>query len=403
MVRILEDYRDIVGVEAIYRIHEVARRLYGRHVVHINSTFQGGGVAEILSALVPLMNDVGVETGWRILHGHPDFFSVTKKFHNALQGDRISLSPIKQRLHVETNERFSIFTHINHDCIIVHDPQPLPLVTCYHKRQPWVWRCHVDLSNPDEQLWKYLSRFVLRYDRVVVSLDRYRRPDLPVPQAVIRPAIDPLSPKNVDVPDTALRKALTKFRVPLDKPLVVQISRFDKWKDPLGVIEAIKRVRQAFDCRLVLCGSMATDDPEGNAVYEQARRRAAELIDSGDVILLTAENNILVNALQRAAAVVVQNSRREGFGLTVTEALWKARPVVATNVGGIALQIEDGVTGRLVEPNDPETLAASILELLQDPERAKELGERGRQRVREEFLITRLLLDYLQLLEELLG
>jgi len=396
-------YRGIVGDEVIAEIYRKARTLYGMRVLHINSTYYGGGVAEILDSFVPLMNDVGVEVDWRTLRGTPDFFNITKKFHNALQGDSLNLTEIKKKLYIQTNEDFSTYCHITHDCVVVHDPQPLPLIRFYRKRQPWLWRCHVDLSNPHPQLWEFLKEFVLRYDLVIVTAEQYKKPRLPVEQRVVQPAIDPLSPKNLDIPERTVAKHFRKFGITLDKPLIVQISRFDKWKDPEGVIEVFKLVRQEVDCRLVLCGSMATDDPEGQQIYDRVRRRANHLIRRGDVILVTSENHILVNALQRKAAVVVQKSLREGFGLTVTEALWKGKPVVASRVGGIPLQIVDGTNGFLVDPRDTEGFAERIVRILRDPELARYLGEEGRQVVKERFLITRLILDSLDLFLELCG
>jgi len=397
----IDAYRDVVGDEVIAQIYRKARALYGLRALHINSTYYGGGVAEILDSFVPLMNDVGVEMDWRTLRGTPDFFNITKKFHNALQGDSLNLTEIKKKVYIQTNEDFSTYCHITHDCVVVHDPQPLPLIRFYRKRQPWVWRCHVDFSNPHPQLWEFLKEFVLRYDLVVVTAEQYKKPRLPVEQRVVHPAIDPLSPKNRDIPERTVAKHFRKFGITLDKPLIVQISRFDKWKDPEGVIEVFKLVRQEVDCRLVLCGSMATDDPEGQQVYDRVRRRANHLIRQGDVILVASENHILVNALQRKAAVVLQKSLREGFGLTVTEALWKGKPVVASRVGGIPLQIADGTNGFLVDPRDTEGFAERIVRVLRDPELAHHLGEEGRRTVRERFLITRLMLDYLDLLLEL--
>jgi len=332
-MRRLEDYRGIVGDEVLHNIYKKARKLYGRHILHINSTYQGGGVAEMLHSLVPLMNDVGVDAGWRILYGNADFFTITKKFHDALQGKKIHLTKMKKDLYIQANEYFSLYTHIQHDCVVVHDPQPLPLISFYKRRQPWIWRCHVDLSSPAEDIWDFLKGFILKYDIVVVSNEKYKRSDLPVEQRVICPAIDPLSSKNKEISATTIAKALNKFGVPTDKPLVVQISRFDRWKDPEGVLDVFKLVREEVDCRLVLCGNMATDDPDGWVVYDKVRRKAKKLVDNGDVILITSENNILVNALQRSASVVVQKSLREGFGLVITEALWKGKPVVASNVG----------------------------------------------------------------------
>jgi len=398
----LDGYRAIVGDKVISEIYRKAKRLYGIRVLHINSTYYGGGVVEMLSSLIPLMNSIGIEMDWRILRGTPDFFTITKKFHNALQGDPINLTEIKKRIYIQTNEEFSSYCHIDHDCVIIHDPQPLPLIKFYKKRQPWIWRCHIDISNPNEQLWEFLKGFILRYDAVIISSEKYRREDLPVEQRVIHPAIDPLSPKNMEISLEIVHKYLRKFGIPTDKPLIVQISRFDKWKDPEGVIEIFKLVKEKVDCRLVLCGSMATDDPEGWTVYERVRRKARRLIERKEVLLITSENNILVNALQRSSAVVIQKSIKEGFGLTVTEALWKEKPVVASNVGGIPAQIENGVNGFLANPYDIEGFADRIVQILTNPSLAREVGKRGREVVRKKFLITRLLLDYLELLNDII-
>lgn len=401
MRRSVEDYREIVGDEVISEIHRRARKLYGKHILHVNSTYQGGGVAEMLSSLIPLMNDVGMDVGWVILHGEPDFFTVTKKFHNALHGERINLSEMKKGLYIMTNEDFSVYTHIHHDCVIVHDPQPLPLIKFYKKQRPWIWRCHVDLSNPNEEVWEFLKTYILRYDMVIVSNEKYRRKDLTVEQRVIYPAIDPLLPKNIEISEGVISKYLDKFDISTDKPLITQISRFDKWKDPEGVIEAFKLVKEKIDCRLVLCGDMATDDPEGSEIYSRVWRKAGDLIRKGDVMLITAGHDILVNALQRSSAVIIQKSLREGFGLTVTEALWKGKPVVASNVGGIPLQIADGENGFLVEPYDTKGFADRIIKILRNPDLAEEMGKKSKEIVRNNFLITRLLLDYLDLLNEI--
>jgi trehalose synthase len=397
----LSDYRDIVGDEVIYSLCRKARSLYGKHILHLNSTYQGGGVAEMLVSLLPVMNDIGIDAGWRILHGHPDFFTVTKKFHNALQGEPVNLTSLKKRLYVQASEEFSVFTHIHHDYVFIHDPQPLPLIKFYKKRQPWVWRCHVDLTNPHPGLWEYLKQFILRYDIVIVSNEKYVKKDLPVDHRVIYPAIDPISPKNKELSEKDVATSFKKFGIPADKPIVAQVSRFDKHKDPEGVINVYKKVKENVDCRLVLCGSMAADDPEGLKIYETLERKARRLIEQKDVILTTVENDILVNALQRSAAVVVQKSLKEGFGLTVTEAQWKGKPVVASRVGGIPVQIKDGFNGFLVEAGDEDGFADRIVRVLQDPDLGRTLGESGRNSVRENFLITRLLGDYLDLLNDL--
>ncbi len=398
----LSDYRKIVGDKVISEIYKRARKLYGRRILQINSTYLGGGVAEILNSLAPLMNDVGIDAGWRIIRGTPDLFSITKKFHNALQGDPINLTEIKKKLYIQSNEDFSMYTHINHDCVIINDPQPLPLIQFYKKRQPWIWRCHVDLSNPNEILWEFLKGFILRYDIVIVSNKKYQKEDLPLEQRIFHPVIDPLTPKNMDISNKDTLKYLKKFGVKIDKPLITQISRFDKWKDPEGVIEVFKLVKEKIDCRLVLCGSMAHDDPEGIKIYQKVSQKVDNLIKKGDVLLITSENNILVNALQRSSSVILQKSIKEGFGLTVTEALWKETPVVASNVGGIPLQIEDGENGFLADPYDKKGFADRIIEILKYPDLAKEFGKRGKELVKNNFLITRLLSDYLNLLNDLL-
>ena len=401
-MRSLDDYRNVVGEEVISSIYRKARTLYDLKVININSTFYGGGVAEILNALVPLMNDAGVYADWRILRGTPDFFDITKKFHNGLQGDSVNLTQIKKNLYTQASQTFASYCHMEDDCVIIHDPQPLPLIKFFRKRQPWVWRCHIDLSDPNLKLWEYLKSFILRYDMVIISNPGYRREDLPVFQRVMYPAIDPLSSKNMDVNGKMVEKYLEKFGVPRDKPLICQISRFDKWKDPSGVVEIYEKVRRKVDCRLVLCGSMAADDPEGRQIYDRVVKRANSLIQAGEVILITSENNILVNVLQRSSAVVIQKSTKEGFGLTVSEALWKEKPVVASSVGGISLQIRDGETGFLLDPQDTNGFVDRTVELLQHPALGEELGKRAKEAVREKFLITRLLSDYIDLLNDIM-
>ena len=400
-MRSLDDYSEIVGDEVLSSIYRKARKLTGKHVLHINATYQGGGVAEILGSVVVLMNDIGIDTGWRILHGPHDFFAITKKFHNALQGEPINLTEIKKRLYIRANEDFSVFTHIDHDYVIVHDPQPLPLIKYYAKKQPWIWRCHVDLSTSNNAVWDFLKKFILRYDMVIISSEKYKRKDLPVEQRIIHPAIDPLTPKNMEISQADISKYLKKFGIPRDKPIITQISRFDKWKDPEGVIQVFKLVKKKVDCRLVLCGSMAADDPEGWMIYERVERKAKDWIENKDIILITSENSILVNALQRTSAVIIQKSTREGFGLTVTEALWKGTPVVTSNIGGIPLQIIDGENGFLVEARDKKGFAERIIQLLEKPDLAQEMGKKGKEIVRKNFLITRIISDYLDLLNDM--
>jgi trehalose synthase len=396
--RTLEEHRGVVGDAVIASIRERADALAGTKILHVNSTYQSGGVAEMILSLVPLLNDVGVETEWKILEGDHDFFTITKNFHNGLQGEPHTFPDAEKSLYLRTSEEFAPLLGAGHDCVIIHDPQPLPLIAFAEKEQPWIWRCHVDLSNPDESLWSFLQPFVERYDRMIISHDAYRRPQLAIGQTICHPAIDPLSEKNREMDADEIARLLAAHAIPTDKPLITQISRFDKWKDPAGVVEVFRLVRRHRDCRLVLCGSMAPDDPEGWTIYAGVEAAAADLIATGDVILITEENNSLVNALQRASAVILQKSLREGFGLTVTEALWKERPVVASRIGGIPLQITDGETGYLVEPHDTGGFAGRVLAILDNPAESAVMGSRGREYVREHFLITRLLSDYLALL-----
>ena len=402
-MRAIDEYRSIVGDKVISDIVKMAKNLYGLRVLHINSTYYGGGVAEMLYSLIPLMNDVGVSVDWRILRGTPEFFTITKKFHNAIQGDPINLSDIKKTLYIQNNQDFASYCQIDADCVIIHDPQPLPLIRFYKRKQPWIWRCHVDLSRPNPQLWDYLKGFILRYDRVIVSDCRYMKEDLPMDYSVIHPVIDPLSSKNKEISKDLIIRTLKKYAVPTDKPILTQISRFDKWKDPANVIEMFKLVKARIDCRLVLCGSMAADDPEGIQIYQKILQRANNHVAKRDVILLTVEDNILVNALQRISSVVIQKSIREGFGLTVTEALWKEKPVVASNVGGIPLQMVDGETGYLIDPTDIKIGAARVISILENPAEAKRLGTNGREMVLKKFLITRHLYDDLKMLNDLFG
>ncbi|MFQ6077796.1 MAG: glycosyltransferase [Thermodesulfobacteriota bacterium] len=400
-MRNLDDYREIVGDEVISAIYRKARRLCGNRILHINSTYYGGGVAEVLDSLVPLMNNVGIEADWRIIHGTPDLFTITKKFHNALQGDSINLSAIKKHLYVGANEAFSTYCHIEHDCVIIHDPQPLPLIRFYRKRQPWVWRCHIDLTNPNKRLWEFIKGFMLKYDMVIFSSEKYKKEDLPVEQRVIVPSIDPLSLKNKELSEKDISRYVKKAGIPTDKPVITQVSRMDPWKDPEGLLEIFKRVKEKVDCRLVYCYDMALDDPEATNVYFKVYRKAKKFIERGEVLFVIGRNQIVVNSIQRFSNLLVQNSIREGFCLAVTEALWKGKPIVATNVGGIPLQIRNGEEGFLVEPHNREQFAERIIEILKNPSLAKEMGYKGKEKVRKNFLVTRLLSDYLDLLNDI--
>lgn len=385
----LEDYKKFVGKDVIERIREKARPLQGLHVVHVNSTYYGGGVAELLSSLTLLMNNVGIKTGWRMIQGTPDFFSITKKMHNALQGGKINLSRRKKKIYEEEVYMNSVRNHLDHDIVIIHDPQPLPMIEHYKKRGPWVWRCHVDLSNPAKELWEYLAPFIERYDAVIVSIREYRQ-KLKTPQLFFMPAIDPFSILNRRLTEKDMNERLKYYDIPTDLPLIVQISRFDKWKDPEGVIKAFKKACREIDARLVLLGNVALDDPEGGDVFQKLLKH-----QNDQIRIISAQDTALVNALQSKAAVVLQKSIREGFGLTVSEAMWKKAPVIGGNVGGIRYQIKDGVNGFLV--SSINEASERIVELVKNEKKRKKMGHRARETVKKKFLMIRLLEQYLDL------
>lgn len=386
----VEDYEQFVGAETIDRVLRKAEPLEDLHITHVNSTYYGGGVAVLLSSLALLMNSLGIETGWRVLQGSPDFFSVTKKMHNALQGGEINLTEQKKRIYESVVHENAIRNHLDHDRVIIHDPQALPMVTHYRKRGPWIWRCHIDMTSPHQELWDYLAPYAEHYDAVILSLDEYAQ-RINTPQVVFMPAIDPFSITNKPLSEAEIQERLDRYDIPTDLPLVTQISRFDKWKDPEGVIEAFKIARQEVDATLVLLGNIATDDPEGERVYQS-------LLDCREerIIILTKEDTALVNALQRRSAVVLQKSLREGFGLTVTEAMWKGAPVVGGDVGGIRYQIQDGENGFLV--SSVKEAAARIVQLVKDRELREQMGQKARETVKSNFLMVRLLEQYLDLL-----
>jgi trehalose synthase len=386
----IEDYEPLVGAETIERIQKKAKSLHHLHVANVNSTYYGGGVAELLTSFTLLMNSVGIKTGWRVIQGAPDFFSITKKMHNALQGGEINLSDRKMKIYEEIIYENAIRNHLDqHNMVIVHDPQPLPMINHYKKNGPWIWRCHVDLTNANRELWSYLVPFVEKYDAVIFSIKDYKQ-RLKTPQLFFMPAIDPFSILNRPMSEKEIKDRFDHYEIPTDLPLVVQISRFDRWKDPQGVIEAFKMARGEVDATLVLLGNVATDDPEGAEVYES-------LLDCREerIIILSHQDTALVNALQRKATVVLQKSIREGFGLTVAEAMWKGTPVIGGNVGGIRHQIRDGVSGFLV--SSPEEAAKRMVQLIKDKKLRKRMGEKAKETVRRKFLLTRYLEQYLDL------
>lgn len=393
-------YEKIVGTEVIKELEEAAQGIKGLSLLHINSTAVGGGVAEMLRTLIPLFNDLGVNARWEVIEGNPLFFQITKSIHNALQGEKVELNEEMQREYERVNRGNAKRLDFAADVIVDHDPQPLPLISYCKKEVPWVWRCHIDLSAPNEEAWKRLKPYVLRYDAVVVSSESFKKADLPVKTYVIPPAIDPFSPINRPLTPDEVSSKLTEYGIPQDKPLIVQVSRFDKWKDPVGVLEVFSRVKKEADARLVMLGNMASDDPEGPTIYSEVMKKANGM---ADVHLITKTDPLLVNALQRAATVVLQISLKEGFGLTVSEALWKGTPVVASQVGGIPLQIEDGKMGFLTAPRDYQSMSARVLDILNDPDFRARLGATGREHVRKKFLMPRLIHDWLNLIREIVS
>jgi trehalose synthase len=390
----LDDYVAVIGEPAVAEIRALARRLEGRQVCMVNSTAVGGGVAELLNRLVPLLADVGIPVRWEVMRGGDEFFGVTKAMHNALHGAPAEITPAMLELFLEVNAQNGASLDLAADLVVIHDPQPVALVRTRPGRSGrWVWRCHVDVSRPRAEVWDFLRQFVEQYDASVFSAPEFTQV-LPITQYMIHPAIDPLAEKNRDMSATESKEILHRLGIRDDRPIVTQVSRFDRLKDPVGVIRAYQLARRTVDCQLVLAGGGATDDPEGALVLEEVRRAA-----DGDPLIHILElppfSDREINALQRASAVVVQKSLREGFGLTVTEALWKRRPVIASAVGGIPLQVVHNLTGLLV--HSVEGTAHRIRTLLRDPEFARRLGENGHEYVKTRFLTTSNLRHWLAL------
>ena len=389
----IDDYVSIVGEAAVAELKQLATHLEGKSIQNINSTSVGGGVAEILTRIVPLLKQLGVDARWDVIKGDERFFSITKKFHNALHGVPETIA----------DDDFAYFTQINRhnaeemqfaDVVFIHDPQPVALI---EKRNTlgknWLWRCHIDFSKPDPRVWKFLQQYIESYDTAVFSAPSFAR-KLMIPQVLISPSIDPLSDKNKDLPEETIASVFEQFGIDRSRPIVTQISRFDYLKDPLGVIKAYKLAKKRVDTQLVLAGGGATDDPEGPAIMAQVQEEAAKDKDIF-VLFLPPSSDVEINALQRGSTIVLQKSLREGFGLTVSEALWKAKPTIAGAVGGIPLQIAHKYSGILT--HSIEGTAHWIKQLINEPEFAARLGVNGREHIRNNFLITRHLKDYLLL------
>lgn len=403
----LDDYADSVEPGTIERIRELAEPLQGARVLHVNATAYGGGVAELLATHVPLLRDIGLAPEWQVMHGSEEFFSITKSVHNALQGADVEWTAAKEQAYQARVLDNALLVEGEWDFVVMHDPQPAALRHFVRGRPidrpdtKWVWRCHIDLTDANPTVWDFYRPFVEQYDASVWTMQGFVPESLEMERVVIAPpCIDPLSVKNLDLPPMLVRELCRSYNIDAHRPIMCQVSRFDPWKDPIGVIEAFRIVKESVpDAQLVLAGSMATDDPEGFHYWNLAQEARA---GDRDIFLLSniqQVGSVEINAFQRAAAVVVQKSLREGFGLTVAEGLWKGRPVVGGRAGGITLQIDEGVNGFLVD--DVEGCAKRCTELLADVRRADEMGAAGREHVRQNFLSTRELEDWLRLFNDL--
>lgn len=398
MGEILNAYIPVVSERTVVQLEMLAEVLRGTKVVHINSTKLGGGVAEILAKMLPLKTDLGLDAKWQIIEGPPEFYICTKAFHNSLQG--LSEAPsdelikIYEKVNRDTAEKY--YDLLNEaDFVFIHDPQPVPLIDMFPNRKgKWIWRCHIDISKPNRNAWRYIRKWASNYDTSIFSLPDFALP-LPHPQYIIQPSIDPLSDKNKNLTDEETRDLLAKYNLNPHLPIVLQVSRFDKFKDPLGVIKAYKLAGKMTKLQLVLAGGKATDDPESEMILKEVRK-AAEQDENIFILDLPSDANLEINALQRAASVVMQKSLKEGFGLTVTEAMWKRKPVIGGDAGGIRLQVYNHYTGFLVRTS--EGAALRIRYLLQHRRKRNEMGVRAKRLVLENFLITRHLRDYLSLM-----
>ncbi|MGA2481504.1 MAG: glycosyltransferase [Candidatus Acidiferrales bacterium] len=391
----LEDYFPVVGPNEVEEIRALASRLAGKSIKMVNSTSVGGGVAEILNRMVPLLSDIGLACEWSVITGGNDFFEVSKAFHNALHGEPYDASPGDFELFLANSEQNLQHQTFGADFVVIHDPQPVALVKARSSLPShWIWRCHIDVSNPNPVVWDFLAQFVSRYDAMLISSPSFTR-HLPIPQYLSFPCIDPLSQKNHELEPDYIQKTLERFSIDPKRPILTQVSRFDRLKDPVGVIRAYKLVRKYKDCQLVLAGGGARDDPEGGQVLSEVSAAAGKDPDI-HILDLPPWSALEINALQRASTIVIQKSLREGFGLTVTEALWKKKPVVAAAVGGIPHQVIHKLTGVLA--HSVEGTAYQIRFLLSNPAIAARLGENGHEHVRENFLITSNLKRFLLLL-----
>lgn len=386
----ITEFSDIAHKGDLLLLRKLGEKFAGKTLLHINSTRSGGGVAEILNRMIPILKELGIDARWEVIEGDPKFFDITKKIHNALQGNPEKITEEMWRHHFEINRKNAGSLHLEADAVFVHDPQPAPLIE-FRKGGRWIWRCHIDVSSPQKDVCDYLTRYCQKYDSAIFSVARFAR-SIGIDEFIIPPSIDPLSEKNRELSEQEIGETIERFGIPADRPVILQVSRFDRFKDPVGVIKAYRMAKKYNDCILVLAGSPATDDPEGEAVLQEVKSYAGDDPDI-HILLLPPFSDRDINALQRMATVVLQKSVREGFGLTVSEAMWKGKPVVGGAAGGIPLQIVHGVTGFLV--HSVEGTAFRIRQILNNPEMAQRMGERGREYIRTNFLITRQVRDYL--------
>lgn len=386
----IDQYSGISHKGDLILLHKLGEKLNNRSFLHVNSTRAGGGVAEILHRMIPILKDLGIDARWEVIEGDERFFDITKKIHNSLQGNFEDITEDMWQHHYEVNRRNAERLNLDADAVLIHDPQPAPLIE-FRKSGRWIWRCHIDLSHPVKEVCNYLQRYCGKYDASIFSVAKFARA-MGIDEFIIPPSIDPISEKNRELTGEEIIETLNKFQIPIDRPIILQVSRFDRFKDPIGVIKAYRLVKKYNDCILILAGSPATDDPEGEIVLKEVQDYASDDPDI-HVLLLPPFSDKDINALQRAATVVLQKSLKEGFGLTVSEAMWKGKPVIGGATGGIPLQIIHGVTGFLV--HSVEGAAFRIRQLLNSPEMAHRMGEKGREYVRNNFLITRQIRDYL--------
>jgi trehalose synthase len=386
-------YNGIAPARDLMLIHKLCEKLKKKSFLHVNSTREGGGVSEILQRMIPLLNALDINAKWNVIEADKTFFDITKKIHNGLQGNYEKITESMWGHHHDVNMSNADKIDLGADAILIHDPQPVPLIELKRGKKGsfWLWRCHIDISNPAPEIWARIEPYVQRYDSAIFSVARFSRA-LPVDEIFVTPSIDPLSDKNRDLSQKEIDSVVNKYKISLGKPIILQVSRFDRFKDPIGVIKAYRMVKKYSDCQLILAGSPATDDPEGEAVLNEVREFAGNDPDI-NILLMPAFSDKDINALQRIACVVLQKSLKEGFGLTVSEAMWKEKPVIGGAVGGIPLQILNGVTGFLVY--SIEGAAFRIRQFLNNPDMAKRMGQKGKEFVRDNFLITRQIRDYL--------